>query len=124
MTRPPPGTENGLVAIARPDRSGRLSARGLLRAMEWEPGHRLSLEVDDGAIGIHGCAAGMHGVDERGALVLPSSAGRMAGVEPGTSVVLAAFVALDVLVVQPAHAVARLIVDSRRQSSMRRPLAR
>ena len=29
-----------LVDVARLDRSGRLSARGLLRALAWPPGHR------------------------------------------------------------------------------------
>jgi len=35
--------EDVLVAVARPDRSGRLSARGLLRALGWGRGHRLGV---------------------------------------------------------------------------------
>jgi bifunctional DNA-binding transcriptional regulator/antitoxin component of YhaV-PrlF toxin-antitoxin module len=105
--------QDGLLAVARPDRSGRLSVRGLLRALAWEPGQRLTLDVDDGAVVVCPSAAGAHGVDERGALVLPASVRRMANVEPGTSVVIAAFVALDMLEVHPAQVVVQLLVERR-----------
>jgi hypothetical protein len=77
------GEEHPLLAIARPDPSGRLSARGLLRALTWDRGHRLALDDVDGALVVFGSATGPHVVGDRGELVLPAPARHMAGIEQG-----------------------------------------
>jgi hypothetical protein len=79
--RPSQPEEHPLLGIARPDPSGRLSARGLLRALNWGRGHRLGLDIVDGAIVMFSSAAGPHTVADRGELVLPASARRMADIE-------------------------------------------
>jgi hypothetical protein len=118
--RPSQPEEPPLLGIARPDPSGRLSARGLLRALNWGRGHRLGLDIVEGAIVMFSSAVGPHTEADRGELVLPAPARRMADIEDGTAVVLAAFVALDALVVHPTAVVARMLSDLQSQSAGRR----
>jgi hypothetical protein len=118
--RPSQPEDHPLLGIARPDPSGRLSARGLLRALNWGRGHRLGLDIVDGAIVMFSSAAGPHAVADRGELVLPAPARRMASIEDGTAVVIAAFVELDALVIHPAAVVARLLTDLHTPSAGRR----
>ena len=58
-----------LLEVARLDRSGRLSARGLLRALGWRAGHRVDIDVVDAAIAITSAAVAdlvllLHEADE------------------------------------------------------------
>jgi hypothetical protein len=100
-----------LLDVARLDRSGRLSARTLLGALDWLPGHRLDIDVCDAAIVVTASAAGRHAVDRRGDLALPAAARNMCGIGSDQPVVLAAYPAAGVLVVHPAATLARLLAD-------------
>jgi hypothetical protein len=98
-----------VVETARMDRSGRVCARHLLRALGWGPGHRVDIAVVDGVVLIRSVATGLHLVGGRGELSLPAAARRMCGIEPGPPVLLAASPSEGVLVVHPITVVARLL---------------
>ncbi|WP_406045820.1 hypothetical protein OG799_15860 [Micromonospora sp. NBC_00898] len=91
-----------LLGMARPDPSGRLTERHLLRALRWGPGHRLDLDVQAGGLLLTSAAAGSHRVGPRGELHLPGGARRMCGIDPGQPLLLAAMVAHDLLMIHPA----------------------
>jgi hypothetical protein len=107
----PAGTAPGdlLVETARLDASGRLTARPLLRALGWGPGHRVDIAVIEGVLG--STPAGLHVVGDRGELGLPAPARQMCGITPGLPVLLVAALPHDVLVVHPAHLIAQLLAD-------------
>jgi hypothetical protein len=109
----PAGTGPGdlLVGTACLDRSGRLTARALLRALGWAPGHRVDIAVAGGVLVVGSAPAGLHAVGDRGELGLPASARRMCGITPGPPVLLVAALPHDVLVVHPAHLIAQLLAD-------------
>jgi hypothetical protein len=107
----PSEPDDVLLDVARLDRSGRLSARILLRALAWTPGHRLEIDVCDAAIVVRSSDAGRHTVDRRGDLALPAAARRMCGIGTDQPVVLVAYPAAGLLVVHPAATVARLLAD-------------
>lgn len=100
-----------LLGMARPDRSGRVTERHLLRALRWGPGHRLDLDVRDRVLFDASAAAGQHRVGPRGELHLPGTSRRMCGIEPGQPLVLAAMMAHGLLMIHPASTVARLLAD-------------
>lgn len=97
--------------IARVDRSGRVSARSLLDQLGWRPGHRLRVDVFDGAILIWPATDGLPLVGARGDLVLPVAVRQMCAINTGDLVVLAAEHTRDLLIVHPAATVARLLAD-------------
>jgi hypothetical protein len=99
------GPQGLLVETVHLDHSGRLSARGSLRASGWTAGHRVDIAVTDGAVVIGSAAAGLHAVSARGELALPATARRMCGITPDPPMLLAAWLPHDILVVHPAHAV-------------------
>jgi len=103
------GPDGLILGMARLDRSGRLSARDVLRALAWRPGHRVDLGVVDGVLVIASVSAGQHVVGGRGELRLPHTTRQMCGIAAGQPVVLAASVPQNVLVVYPACVVARLL---------------
>jgi hypothetical protein len=109
----PTGTEPAdlLVETARLDASGRVSARGLFRALGWGPGHRVDIAVTDGVLVVGSTLAGLHAVGDRGELGLPAAARRMCRITPGPPVLLVAALPHDVLLVHPAHLVAGLLAD-------------
>jgi hypothetical protein len=98
-----------LVVTARMDHSGRVHERLLLRALGWQPGHRLEMDLLHGLIVVAAAPAGPHAVDPRGALRLPAALRHLCGIEPGPPLVLAAAVAAQVVVVHPAIMVAELL---------------
>ncbi|HEX5596431.1 MAG TPA: hypothetical protein VFX61_10495 [Micromonosporaceae bacterium] len=100
-----------LIGMARPDRSGRVTERGLLRALGWPPGHCIDIHPHDGMLVIASALAGQHVVGSRGELPLPASARQMCGIVPGQPLLLAVLVAHDLLVIHPAGIVARLLAD-------------
>lgn len=104
-----------LIGVARPDRSGRVTERGLLRALRWDPGHRIDIHPHDGMLVIASAGAGQHVVGSRGELPLPASVRQMCAILPGQPLLLAALVAHDLLVIHPAVTVARLLVDRHAQ---------
>ena len=111
--RPPAGASPNeiLLGVARPDHSGRVTERGLLRALRWDPGHRISIHPYDGMLVIASARAGQHVVGSRGELPLPASARQMCAIAPGQPLLLAALVARDLLVIHPASTVARLLAE-------------
>ena len=107
----PTDPDGVLLDVARLDRSGRLSARGLLRALGWAFGHRVAIDVVDGAITVRSAPTGRHTVGRRGELAVPSAARQLCGIGTAQRVVLAAYQSAGLIVVHPAAAVARLIAD-------------
>ncbi|WP_432838543.1 hypothetical protein [Dactylosporangium sp. CA-092794] len=97
--------------IARLDRSGRVSARSLLDQLGWRPGHRVRIDVIDGAVLIQATANGRHLIGARGDLALPVAVRQMCAVSTGDLVVLAAEPAHHLLIVHPAATVARLLAN-------------
>ena len=55
--------------------------------------------------------SGLHAIDDRGAIKLPTTLRRLCGLEYGVSVVLAAVVPEQVMVVHPYATVAQLLAD-------------
>src|SRR5262249_5470848 len=90
-----------LIGIARPDRSGRVTARCLPGALGWPPGHRVDLRPHAGMLIIGSSPAGQHVVGGRGELPLPATARQMCAIVPGQPLLLAALVAHDLLVIHP-----------------------
>lgn len=108
---PTGGAAGLLLDVARLDRSGRLSARGLLRALNWRPGHRLDIDVLHGAVVVTATATGRHAVGGRGELALPLATRQMCAITPGPPVILAASIPDEVLLIYPASTVAQLISE-------------
>ena len=100
-----------LIGTARPNRSGRVTERGLLRALRWDPGHRIAINAQDQMLVIASARAGEHVVGSRGELPLPTSARQMCAIAPGQPLLLAALAAHDLLVIHSASTVARLLTD-------------
>ena len=98
-----------MLGTARVDRSGRFHERALLRALGWEPGRSIDLDVSHEAIVMMGAAAGAHRIDDRGAVALPAAARWMCGIPTGLPVVLIAIVHRQLLIVHPARTVARVL---------------
>jgi bifunctional DNA-binding transcriptional regulator/antitoxin component of YhaV-PrlF toxin-antitoxin module len=88
-----------------------LSARGLLKALNWGPGHRLDIDAVDGVLVIGSVATGRHVVGRRGELSLPMAARQMCGIVSGLPVLLAVSVPDGTLVIHPAATVAHLLSE-------------
>jgi bifunctional DNA-binding transcriptional regulator/antitoxin component of YhaV-PrlF toxin-antitoxin module len=95
--------------VGRPDASGRLSARHLLRALEWSPGDRIEHGVIGDAIVVARSATGRSQVGPRGDLMIPASVRALAGIDGSCRVVLVAAPAQDTLVIHAQRHVAELI---------------
>jgi hypothetical protein len=115
-TLPPPPTlltraaaDELLVGLARINRSGRLHEQRLLHTLGWTPGQRLALDVIHGLIVVQPSSTGSHALDSRGALPLPAAARHTCGIGSGPTVMLAASVPEQSLVIHPAALVARLL---------------
>jgi hypothetical protein len=107
----PADSDGVLLDVVRLDRSGRLSARSLLRGLGWRTGHRVDIDVIDTAITITSAPTGRHAVGGRGDLALPAAPRHLCGIDTDQAVVLAAYPSAGVLVVHPAATVARLLAD-------------
>ncbi|MEV6524534.1 hypothetical protein AB0M43_21480 [Longispora sp. NPDC051575] len=98
-----------LLGMARPDRSGRITERTLLAALRWGPGRPVDMDTRGGALIVSGNPSGLHVVGGRRELALPSALRDMCGIVPGQSVLLAAMVEHDLLVIHSAGTVASLL---------------
>jgi hypothetical protein len=105
-----------LFGVACPDRSGRVTERGLLYALRWAPGHRIDIRPHHGMLIIASLPAGQHVVGSRGELPLPAAARRMCGIVVGQPLLLAALTSHDLLVIHPARTVAELLSDLHAQA--------
>ncbi|RIV40007.1 hypothetical protein D2L64_06680 [Micromonospora radicis] len=100
-----------LIGMARADRSGRVSERGLLGALGWPAGHRIDVHPHGGMLVITSVRAGQQVVGSRGELPLPASVRQMCAIVPAQPLLLAAIVSHDLLVIHPASSVAWLLAD-------------
>jgi hypothetical protein len=115
----PPADLSGveiLFGVACPDCSGRVTERGLLRALHGDPGRRIDIHPQHGMLIIGSAPAGRHAVGSRGELPLPATARRMCAIAAGQPLLFAALVAYDLLVIHPARTVARLLADLHAQA--------
>lgn len=108
-SRRPPADPNAvpLLDIARVDRSGRVSARALLRLLRWTAGRRVDIGVVDGTVVMTAAVEGAYVVGSRGDLALPAAARAMCGVTD--DVVVVGYPSHRVVVIYPAATVARLL---------------
>ncbi|MFC6023815.1 hypothetical protein ACFP2T_47645 [Plantactinospora solaniradicis] len=114
LPAPPPAQGGGaarLFDVGRPDAAGRVTARGLVRALRWPPGHRLRVDVTDGTVLITSAPDGIHVVGTREELPLPAAARHLTGITPGQTVLLVALPAHDLLFVHPSNTITRLLTD-------------
>lgn len=97
--------------VSRPDASGRLSIRHLLRALGWSAGNRIDHTVVGDAIVITRSATGRGAIGARGDLLIPSAVRALAGLHGDRSVLLVAAPAQGALVVHAESVVADLIAE-------------
>lgn len=102
--------------MACTDRSGRVTERGLLRVLDWAAGHRIDIRPRTGMLIIASAPTGEHVVGSRKELPLPAAARQMCGIVAGQPLLLAAIPARDLLVIHPAHSVARLLAELHAQA--------
>ncbi|MEV4764759.1 hypothetical protein AB0J89_19265 [Micromonospora chokoriensis] len=100
-----------LFDVARPDAAGRVTARPLLRALGWTPGLALHVDVLYAAVLITPTPAGAHTVGTREELPLPAAARHLSGITASESVLLAAFVGRNLIVVHPSNTIAEALAD-------------
>ncbi|MEU8819365.1 hypothetical protein [Actinoplanes sp. NPDC048796] len=100
-----------LLDMARLDASGRFSARRLLRALDWPPGHRVDAVVIGDAVVVTSSATGRQSVGSRGELAVPAAARALAGIGDDGQVVLAALLDHGVLVAHAQAVVTRLLLE-------------
>jgi bifunctional DNA-binding transcriptional regulator/antitoxin component of YhaV-PrlF toxin-antitoxin module len=98
-----------VVDMARLDRSGRLSARPLLRRLGWRPGDSVSVDVVDGAVVIGPATAGRHTVGSRGDVAIPAAVRQMCGIDPHQPVLGVAYPAWEMLVIHSIDRVAQVL---------------
>src|SRR6185369_2508664 len=106
---PQPSASGVLFDIARLDSSGRLSSRGLVRALGWRPGQRLDVTAVGPCITVSASTTGRHNVTARGELSLPAPARALTGIGLDQRVLVTADPARGLLVVRPVAVVARLL---------------
>ena len=102
---------SALLDQARLDASGRFSARNVLRALSWLPGHRVDAAVVGEAVVFGGSVTGRQAVGSRGELAVPAAARSLVGFDRRSPVLLVAVAGQDVLVVHSQALVVRLLVE-------------
>jgi hypothetical protein len=98
-------------ALSAVDKSGRLSDRGIVRAMGWAPGTRLHMRERAGLVVVCPAAEGVHCISERAFLTLPLTVRRWCRIAAGDKVLLAADRATGVLVIHPMAVLHTLLAD-------------
>ncbi|MEU7928454.1 hypothetical protein [Micromonospora sp. NPDC049801] len=92
--------------MARPDAAGRVTTRPLLRALGWTSGLALHIDVTYATVLITPAPDGAHVVGTRAELPLPAAARRLCGIGPGDTVLLAALLRRNRVVVHPSNTIA------------------
>ena len=82
--------EDVVYGIGRIDASGRVADQGVLSALGWAGGDRLTLTAEAGVVTARRDPGGMVTVPERAYLVIPAALRRRCGLEAGDQVLLAA----------------------------------
>ncbi|MDX6415609.1 MAG: hypothetical protein QOG28_229, partial [Trebonia sp.] len=78
-----------VYGIGRIDASGRVADQGVITALGWAGGDRLTLTAEAGVVTARRDPGGMVTVPERAYLVIPAALRRRCGLEPGDRVLLA-----------------------------------
>ena len=81
--------EDVVYGIGRIDASGRVADQGVLTALGWQGGDRLTLTAEAGVVTARRDPGGMVTVPERAYLVIPAALRRRCGLVPGDRVLLA-----------------------------------
>jgi hypothetical protein len=98
-----------LIATCIIDRSGRVNSTPLLRALAWQPGDPIDIDVAHGVIVIRAARTGRHRIGIRGDLGIPAAVRTMTGFQTDENVLLVALISHATVVVHPADAVTRLL---------------
>ncbi|MEV0271521.1 hypothetical protein AB0H43_22310 [Hamadaea sp. NPDC050747] len=104
-----PGTGPAIYAIARLNRSGQISAAGVMSALGWAAGDLITVTVRHGAILVRPTGHGRRAIGADSALVLPAAARRMCAIGAPSAVLLAALPDADLLIIHPIATLARLL---------------
>lgn len=102
----PPTDSTIRYALGCIDDSGKVPAAHLLESLAWEAGDRLNVSVRRGVVVLQRDPEGLVAVTRRRALVIPAAARRVSGIRSADSLLLAAVVGLNTVVVHPP-----LIID-------------
>lgn len=103
---PVPTSEPTMVyGMGRVDASGRISQRALVRALGWQPGQRVAVELVAGSVLVRPDAAGTVVLGGKPYVVLPAAVRLRCGVRAGDAVLVAARLDRGVLVVHPLSVV-------------------
>lgn len=79
-----------LYDIGRVDASGRVAAREIIGALDWQPGNEVEVVIANRAIVMRARPGGLVTVPARPCVVIPVTARRHRGIHPGDRVLLAA----------------------------------
>ncbi len=102
-------------ALGRVDCSGRVSARGLLSELAWEPGDAISARAQDSRVVLARTSTGTYLCRRNGFLVIPLNARQTARIEKGDTVLLSAAPRHDLIIVHSRAALdAMVLADIRR----------
>jgi len=96
--------------MARMDRSGRLSVRPMLTHLGWRPGDRVTVDVVHRMVVVV-AGAGRHALGCRGDLALPVAVRQLCGIDPHEPVIVAAYPARNMMVIQPLDPVTALLTE-------------
>ncbi|MEV0054331.1 AbrB/MazE/SpoVT family DNA-binding domain-containing protein [Saccharopolyspora shandongensis] len=94
-----------IYGMVRMDSSGRVSARPVLHALEWQPGQSLTIRVVSGAVVLQPDPGGIHRLPGTPQIMIPATARASCGIRTGDSVLLVADPRRDMLLVDPLTAV-------------------
>jgi bifunctional DNA-binding transcriptional regulator/antitoxin component of YhaV-PrlF toxin-antitoxin module len=97
----PPGRPGAVYGFGRIDASGRVADRGVMTALGWRGGDRLTLTADGGVMTARRDPGGIVTMPARPCLVIPAALRRRCGLRAGDQVLLAALPSEDMLAAFP-----------------------
>jgi bifunctional DNA-binding transcriptional regulator/antitoxin component of YhaV-PrlF toxin-antitoxin module len=93
----PAAPDDVVYGFGRIDASGRVADRAIASALGWQPGDRLTLAADAGAVIARRDPGGMVTMPSKPYIVIPAALRRRCGLRPGDQVLLALFPGEDAL---------------------------
>lgn len=105
------GTSSMTYGIAAVDASGRVSERGVLRALGWRTGDRVRAWCSGNAVIVRSCVDGELAVAERGRVPIPSLLRERCAIRPGDRVMLAGSAEYGVLIVHTMSTVEAMLAQ-------------